>query len=67
MLERPFKAKVGLRGGADVARAVEPVLGFPLPKSVGQTGSGSGAHAFWIGPDDCAPELAKELFHQSHH
>jgi len=21
----------------------------------------------WIGPDDCAPELAKELFHQSHH
>lgn len=21
----------------------------------------------WIGPDDCAPELARELFHQPHH
>jgi sarcosine oxidase subunit gamma len=52
LLERPFKAKIGLRGGPDVARAVEPVLGFALPTSVGQTGSGAGAHAFWIGPDD---------------
>jgi sarcosine oxidase subunit gamma len=52
MLERPFKAKVGLRGGEDVIRAVEPVLGFALPRKVGETGSGSGAHAFWIGPDD---------------
>ena len=52
LLERPFRAKVGLRGGPDVARAVEPLLGFALPTGVGQTGSGSGAHAFWIGPDD---------------
>jgi sarcosine oxidase subunit gamma len=52
MLERPFKAKIGLRGGPDVARAVEPVLGFGLPMAVGQTGAGAGAHAFWIGPDD---------------
>lgn len=29
--------------------------------------STQGGDLGWIGPDDCAPELAKELFHQSHH
>ena len=29
--------------------------------------SSQGGDLGWIGPDDCAPELAKELFHQSHH
>ena len=29
--------------------------------------SAQGGDLGWIGPDDCAPELAKELFHQSHH
>jgi sarcosine oxidase subunit gamma len=52
LLERPFRAKVGLRGGPDVARAAESALGFELPMSVGETGSGPGVHAFWIGPGD---------------
>ena len=29
--------------------------------------STQGGDLGWIGPDDCAPELTKELFHQSHH
>ncbi|WP_051602962.1 peptidylprolyl isomerase [Simplicispira psychrophila] len=29
--------------------------------------STQGGDLGWLGPDDCAPELAKELFHQSHH
>ena len=29
--------------------------------------STQGGDLGWITPDDCAPELAKELFHQSHH
>ena len=29
--------------------------------------STQGGDLGWISPDDCAPELAKELFHQSHH
>ena len=29
--------------------------------------STQGGDLGWIGPDDCAPELAKELFHQPHH
>lgn len=29
--------------------------------------STQGGDLGWIGSDDCAPELAKELFHQSHH
>ncbi len=29
--------------------------------------STQGGDLGWIGPDDCAPELAKELFHQAHH
>ncbi|MEO5659450.1 MAG: peptidylprolyl isomerase [Polaromonas sp.] len=28
--------------------------------------SAQGGDLGWIGPDDCAPELAKELFHQTH-
>ena len=29
--------------------------------------STQGGDLGWVTPDDCAPELAKELFHQSHH
>lgn len=29
--------------------------------------SAQGGDLGWIGPQDCAPELAKELFHQPHH
>ncbi len=29
--------------------------------------SAQGGDLGWVSPDDCAPELAKELFHQSHH
>ena len=29
--------------------------------------STQGGDLGWVGPDDCAPELTKELFHQSHH
>ncbi|MGP1629394.1 MAG: peptidylprolyl isomerase [Giesbergeria sp.] len=29
--------------------------------------STQGGDLGWISPDDCAPELAKELFHQQHH
>lgn len=29
--------------------------------------STQGGDLGWIGPDDCAPELARELFHQPHH
>jgi peptidyl-prolyl cis-trans isomerase C len=28
--------------------------------------SAQGGDLGWIGPDDCAPELANELFHQKH-
>ena len=28
--------------------------------------SAQGGDLGWVGPDDCAPELAKELFHQKH-
>ena len=28
--------------------------------------STQGGDLGWVGPDDCAPELARELFHQSH-
>ena len=29
--------------------------------------SAQGGDLGWISPDDCAPELTKALFHQSHH
>lgn len=52
MGERPFRAKVGLRGGADVAAKAAEILGFPLPAGVGEATTGNGANAFWVGPDD---------------
>ena len=52
LAERPHRAKIGLRGGADVAAAAGEVLGCTLPSAVGQTGSAAGLTVFWIGPDD---------------
>ena len=52
LAERPHRAKIGLRGGADVAAAAGKVLGCALPAGVGQTAHATGLHVFWIGPDD---------------
>ena len=53
--EVPLRTQLGLRAkpGSASARALEGVLGFPLPNRVGEvTGDGDGLHVMWIGPDE---------------
>ncbi len=52
--ERPFRTMVSLRvepGGAAYDRIAQ-VLGFALPTSCGETASGDGHAALWLGPDE---------------
>lgn len=49
--ERPFTSKVELRGRAEVATLAGTALGFELPREVGATSFGEGAHVLMLGPD----------------
>lgn len=49
--ERPFTSKVELRGRPEVATLAGAALGFELPREVGASSFGEGAHVLMLGPD----------------
>lgn len=49
--ERPFTSKVELRGGPEAVGLAGAALGFELPREVGATSFGEGAHVLMLGPD----------------
>lgn len=64
LCELPFTVQIGLRAtpGSDSARALEEVLGVPLPSGHGQTtGEASGQHVLWLSPDEfLAVDVSRE-------